>query len=81
MRETTLLEPIDPDDESVDVDKATKHFSQIQECLRSMDMGQLCTYDEFLQRLHITEHEYIIALRSSLKTTTVFLKRTPWEIR
>ena len=44
-------------------------------------MGSQMTYEEFLQKLNVSEAQYILAIRSSLKQPTVFLRRTPWEIR
>ena len=81
MTQTCLLEPLDADDESLDRDQVKRHWSNIQDSLKNMGLGKDMTFREFLSSLQITEEEYILAVRSSLKTTTIFLKRTPWEIR
>ena len=66
MTQTCLLEPLEAD-ESLD--------------LKNLGLGKDMTFREFLSSLQITEEEYILAVKSSLNTTTIFLKKTPWEIR
>jgi hypothetical protein len=80
MRSTQVLEPIQPGEE-LDKTQLKKIWLKIQEELKKMDMGEDITLDDFIKRLDIDEETYINAVRSSLKTTTIFLKRTPWEIR
>jgi hypothetical protein len=81
MRKTQILEPIQEDEDSLDIDTIKKTWKKIQDELKKMDMGLQITFDEFLKNLNIAETTYINAIRSSIKTATIFLKRTPWEIR
>ena len=46
-----------------------------------MKYGDVINFDEFLNRLGLTEQQYISALRFSLNRDTVLLKRAPSEIR
>lgn len=46
-----------------------------------MKEGEDITYDQLLTNLKLTEQKYMLAVRSCLKTPTIFLKRTPNELR
>ena len=81
MKETQILEPIDPEDDTVDIVELRKSWQKIQDFLDGLDLGSRMTFGEFLQKLNISEAQYILGIRSSLKQPTVFLRRTPWEIR
>ena len=81
MKETQILEPIDPEDDTVDIMELRKSWQKIQDFLDGLDMGSRMTFGEFLQKLNVSEAQYILGIRSSLKQPTVFLRRTPWEIR
>lgn len=77
-------------------DEAQRDYDLIREQLESVAQAQLrwirrkdrssvpdypdFTYEEFLAKLQMTEEQYIKAIRSSIKMTTVFLKRTVHEI-
>ena len=43
--------------------------------------GKHMTLDQLLSNLGVTEQNYLLAIRSSLNTATVFLKRSPNELR
>ena len=58
-----------------------KVYTVIHEELKKMGTGETIDFSEFLARLKLTFHEYILAICSSLKSATIFLKRTPSEIR
>ena len=81
MKETQILEPIDPEDDTVDIVELRKSWQKIQNFLDGLDLGSRMTFGEFLQKLNISEAQYILGIRSSLKQPTVFLRWTPWEIR
>lgn len=81
MRKTQILEPLQPGVDEVDMDRITYLWTKIRKVLEDMKMGEQITMDEFLERLDVSEEDYILAVRSSIKEDTVFLKRTPWEIR
>ena len=81
MENTVILEPLPVD---MDENKKTVHrkaYKVIQEELKAMGTGEEIAFREFLARLKLTCGEYILAIRSSLKSATIFLKRTPSEIR
>lgn len=82
MRRTEILEPLEYEAVDPKEMKALKLlWNNIHQHLQNMNMGESITFDDFLIELKITEERYINAIRSSLKTATVFLKREPSEIR
>ena len=46
-----------------------------------MKYGEDISFEDFLNKLHLTEDNYILAIRYTLKRDTLFLKRQPSEIR
>ena len=46
-----------------------------------MKYGEDITFENFLEKLLLTEDQYLDAIKYSLKRPTVLLKRTPSEIR
>ena len=81
MANTVILEPLPAD---MDENKKAAHrkvYRVIHEELKTMGTGEAIDFSEFLARLKLTCDEYILAIRSSLKSVTIFLKRTPSEIR
>ena len=46
-----------------------------------MKEGKCVTFDQLLDELNISEADYILALRSSLNSPTIFLKRQANELR
>jgi hypothetical protein len=42
-------------------------------------MGEDITFDQLLVNLKLTEQNYLLAVQSSLKSSTIFLKRKPNE--
>ena len=44
-------------------------------------MGKIFHLKPFLKKINISEEDYTMGIRSSISTTTIFLKRTPLEIR
>ena len=49
--------------------------------LNDFKEGKDITFDELLQELDVSERQYILAIRSSLNSPTIFLKRSPNELR
>ena len=81
MANTVILEPLPVD---MDENKKATHrkvYKVIHEELKTMGTGEEIDFKEFLARLKLTCDEYILAIRSSVKSATIFLKRTPSEIR
>ena len=52
-----------------------------QEHLNHMKEGKDISFDKLLTNLSITEHNCYLAIRSSLHSPTIFLKRNPNKLR
>ena len=81
MIETATLEPL-PED--TDVESARKHrchWDKIANFLKKFkkDMQDL-EFGDFLKELGLSLEDYILAIRSSLKSKKLFLKRQPGEV-
>ena len=81
MPNTVILEPLPADMDASEKSEHRKVYTVIHEELKKMGTGEAIDFREFLARLKLTYDEYILAIRSSLKSATIFLKRTPSEIR
>jgi len=46
-----------------------------------MKYGEDISFEDFLIKLGLTEESYLFAIRNTLKHDTLFLKRSPSEIR
>ena len=83
MQQTMILKPLE-EYESLDneTQKQIKENAEknIQE-LNSMKYREDISFHKFLDKLELTEENYLLALRYTLKRTTLFLKRLPSEIR
>ena len=51
----------------------------MKEVLDSMKYGEDIIFEDFLNKLQLTEESYILAIRHTLKRNTLFLKRAPSE--
>ena len=81
MRCTQILYPLD-NDTSPAVAKSSKElWNSIKNKLNDFKEGKDITFDELLQELEVSERQYILAIQSSLKSPTIFLKRSPNELR
>jgi len=49
--------------------------------LKKVNFDTFDTFDNLLVILGITEDDYILAIRSSINTPAIFLKRSPNELR
>ena len=56
-------------------------WNSIKNKLNDFKEGKDITFDELLQELDISEHQYILAIQSFLKSLTIFLKRSPNELQ
>lgn len=56
-------------------------WQRIRNQLNDMKEGKCVTFDQLLDELNISEADYILALRSSLNSPTIFLKRQANELR
>ncbi|PIK47899.1 hypothetical protein BSL78_15229 [Apostichopus japonicus] len=82
MQKTMLLYPIKSEITEAEYGKLTQNFLYVSKLLANAKDGELnMTYDDFLKDVDLSEEEYIQAIRSSIKTPTIFLERTPAAIR
>lgn len=88
MRQTCVLRCF-PEDEP-EIGRHKKTWDRIQSLLQTMFDEQrkdsealdTMTFDDFLKKLHLSEDEYLDAVRSSLTSNhRIFLRRAPNEIR
>ena len=82
MPKSMILEPLREscfvEDE---LNEIKKHWDKIKSILDEMKYGENTTFEAFLERLELTEGQYIEPIRYSLKRPTLLLKRSPSEIR
>ncbi|KAJ8049087.1 hypothetical protein HOLleu_01668 [Holothuria leucospilota] len=78
MQTTMLLEP--PDTQANIKDDKVR-YEKIADYLDQHKDGIDLSFAEFLDTLKLTYQQYISALRTSIKTPAVFLKRDPSDIR
>ena len=81
MQCTTILHPIDGKTQTSAVAQHKACWKSIQQQLNSTREGDNISFDELLIKLGVSEKDYILAIRSSLKCPTIFLKRQPNELR
>ena len=75
MTHTVILRPLNEDDDELNTSEYKIIYDQIQTTLTTMKPESNITFDDFLQKLGITEEVYILALRSSIHKPKVLLKR------
>ena len=82
MRTTKILYPLDADNmDDHELDQHKDAWQFIKKHLNDMKDGDDITFDQLFINLKLTEQNYLLAIRSSLKTPTIFLKRKPNELR
>ena len=82
MPETMILTPFDCsyfDEQNKKIIK--QNAEKINELLDNMKYGENISFEDFLNKLQLTEDNYILAIRYTLKRDTLFLNRQPSEIR
>ena len=81
MRFTQIVCPHD-NDTSPAVAKSSKElWKNMKSKLKDFKEGTDIMFDELLQELDVSECQYILAIRSSLNSLTIFLERSPNELR
>lgn len=81
MKETGILCPLDKVEQFELGETGKKHLEKINELMQSLyKKPRQLTHAEMLNELDLTEEEYIIAVRSSIKAPKVFLKRGSLEV-
>ena len=82
MKETLILQPLDEFMHEESQLKIIKdNYAKVKELLDDMKYGEDITFNQFLQKLQLSECDYITAIKYSLKCPTLLLKRSPSEIR
>lgn len=81
MRQTEILYPLDTDIAKTETKKHENTWKSIKLYLDDIKEGEDISFDELLLKLKVTEENYLLAIRSSINTPTVFLKRNPNELR
>ena len=56
-------------------------WKKIKNTLNDLKEGKDISFDELLKEFEVSERQYILAIRSSLNCPTIFLKRSPNELR
>ena len=82
MRETVITYPFDVDEISQNGLKAHKEsWKNLKKYLNGLKEGKDKNFYELLAELQLTEERYLLAIRSSINTPTIHLRRKPDEIR
>ncbi|KAL9954176.1 hypothetical protein ACROYT_G041679 [Oculina patagonica] len=83
MKSTQILYPLHVSDieETSLLNQHKATWKEINEKLNTMREGESISFEELLNKLGVTEEEYVLAIRSSLSRATIFLKRKPNELR
>ena len=82
MPRTMILTPLDNCcfDEMIQK-KIKENAERIRDVLDNMKYGEDISFEDFLNKLQLTEECYILAIRHTIIRDTLFLKRAPAEIR
>ena len=75
MRRTMIIRPYEGENRT----EYERHFKSIQTTLN--ELQQDLTFDEFLEKVDLSEDDYFKAIQTSVKAPKVFLKRKPVECR
>ena len=75
------LEPLKEIHFKEDELKEIKHYNQIKNIFDEMKCGQDIAFETFLEKLKLTGNQYLKAIRCSLKSPKLFLKKSLFEIR
>ena len=83
LQYTTILHPLtEPEFTNRERQKYKHIYKDVEKLLYEIEeTNPELTFQEFLQKCHLSEDEYILSIRSSISTPTVMLKRTLKETR
>ena len=81
MPKTMILDPLEETDDKI-VEKARNNLKEIRKLMHFFYKKQceMVEFNKILEKLDLTEDEYILAIRSSIKRTRIFLKRKSTEV-
>ena len=80
IRMTRILY-LDEEMSTNEVNELKVAWKSIKKYLDDANEGLDMTFYQLLQELNVTEEKYLLVVRSSIKTATIFLKRAPNELR
>ena len=66
MRSTQILYPLDDDTSDTVIRNRKQLWKDIKNKLNDLKEGKDITFDQLLEDLNVSEHEYVFAIRSSL---------------
>ncbi|XP_078380050.1 uncharacterized protein LOC144662996 [Oculina patagonica] len=81
MKSTQILYPLSDIENTSLLNQHKATWKEINEKLNTMREGENISFEKLLNELGVAEEEYILAIRSSLRRATIFLKRKPNELR
>ncbi|KXJ08992.1 hypothetical protein AC249_AIPGENE17524 [Exaiptasia diaphana] len=81
LRETMIIYPLDNETPDSEIKMHKDNWKTIKKYLDDMIEGEDISFEQLLLNLNVSEEDYLNAIRSSLNTPTVFLKRNPNELR
>ncbi len=81
MKSTQILYPFDDGTSETVIRNKKELWKDIKNKLDDLKEGKDITFDQLLKELDVSEHDYVLAIRSSINCPTIFLKRTPNELR
>ena len=81
MKQTMTLYPLDEDTPESEIKLHKDNWKSIKTYLDEIKDDEVIPFDQVLLKLNITEENYLYAIRSSVNTPTIFLKRNHNEIR
>ena len=82
MPRSMILEPLSETDlDDNDANMLKDALQRIQSLLNSINADETITFVEFVEKLGLSEQQYIKAIRLSLKHSTLLLERSPSDIR
>ena len=81
MRSTKILYPLEENTSPILVKSSKELWKKIKNTLNDLKEGKDISFDELLKEFDVSERQYILAIRSSLNCPTIFLKRSPNELR
>jgi len=78
MPRTVILEPLPKEDDLTDVKQNFSNIRSLHENVFRQE--QDVSFETILSELGISEHDYILAIRSSIKRPQIFVKRGPLDV-
>ena len=81
MRSTKILYRLEENTSPILVRSSKELWKKIKNTLNDLKEGKGISFDELLKEFYVSERQYILAIQSSLNCPTIFLKRSPNELR